>query len=433
MRYSPHEVVLDLRRGTVYWIAQSGSARVSENDCGDTDTMSVGGLLTTLGCLLLVGLALDAVGRRTRLPRITLLVLFGMTLGSSGFDLLPVDPDGWYETLADLALTMIAFLLGGELSKSTLKRHGRAILAVSLSITLVSALVIAGGLFALGVPLDLALLLAGIGLATAPAATHDVIQEAGAEGPVTRTLLGVVAIDDAWGIIVFSILLGLVAVTPGVSPAAGVLDGLIDVFGALLLGTLIGLPAAYATGRIRPGKPTLTEALGVVLLSAGLSLWFDVSYLLTGMTAGVWIVNLARHHDYPFHEIEHISWPLLILFFVLAGAAIDLKAVLAGGTLTLCFISLRFASRLLGGWIGGRLGGLSRKEAALIGVALTPQAGIALGMALVAVKALPEVAGLLVIVTVGSTVFFELIGPILTRFVLVRLGEAGSGERMPET
>mgnify|MGYP001554272801 FL=1 len=89
---------------------------MSENDCGDTDTMSVGGLLTTLGCLLLVGLALDAVGRRTRLARISLLVVFGMKLGSSGFNLLPVDPDGWYESLADLALTMIAFLLGGELS-----------------------------------------------------------------------------------------------------------------------------------------------------------------------------------------------------------------------------------------------------------------------------------------------------------------------------
>lgn len=391
--------------------------------------MDLGLLLVTFGALLFAGLALDALGRMTILPRITLMVLFGLACGPSGLDLLPIDPNHWYDIVAKLALTMVAFLLGGELSKHAVRANGRAILALSLAVTAATMLVIGVGLIALGLPVALAVLLAGIGLATDPAATRDVVKEIGARGRLTKTVLGVVAVDDAWGVIAFSILLGAVASAHG-SLAAGLWGGLIEVFGALLLGLIIGLPASYASGRIAPGEPTLAEALGIVLLCAGTSIYFEVSYLLTAITAGAVIVNTARHHSSAFHEIEHISWPFLILFFVLAGASVDLDAVAEAGWLAAAFIVLRLAGRALGGWIGGRIAGFPHGIALLSGMALTPQAGVALGMALVASEAAPDLAGTILAATVATTVFFELVGPLMTRMAL-RAGEQVEGKNAP--
>ncbi|PJK27475.1 cation:proton antiporter [Minwuia thermotolerans] len=384
--------------------------------------------LVTFGLLLLVGLALDALGRLTRLPRITLLVLFGLVIGPSALDILPVSAEGWLDTISVLALTMIAFLLGGELAWASLRTHGRAILAVSLSVMTVSFAVMAAGLTFAGAPPVLALLLAGIALATDPAATREVVREIRADGPATTTLLGVVAIDDAWGVIVFSVVLGFVG--PG-GIVDGLGDGLVEVFGAIGLGLAIGLPAALLTGRVRPGEPTLAEALGLVLLCAGMSLWLEISFLLTGMTTGAVIVNLARHHNFAFHEIEHISGPVLVLFFVLAGAAVDLSSVIIAGPLGLAFLLLRLGGRVGGGWLGGRLGGMPDSQARMMGLTLLPQAGVALGMALVASVAVPEHAVTVTAVTVATTVVFELLGPIVTRLTLIRLGEAGRARPEP--
>jgi Kef-type K+ transport system membrane component KefB len=393
--------------------------------------MDISHVFLTFGLLVLAGIGLDALGRMTRLPRITLLVLFGILVGPSGLDMLPVATDGWRDATATLTLTMIAFLLGGELSRPRLKAHGRAILSVSLAVTAASFAVMTLGLSALGVPLALAMLLGGIALATDPAATRDVVRTARADGPATRVLLGVVAIDDAWGVIAFSLVLGLVGIgSEGVLVALG--EGLADVGGAIAVGLLIGLPASVLTGRIQPGEPTLAEALGLVLVCAGVSMWLEVSALLAGMTAGVVIVNLARHHERPFHEIEYVSWPFLILFFVLAGASVDLAAVLVAGPLGLAFILLRVAGRFAGGWLGGRLGGLTPAQSRLFGLTLLPQAGVALGMALVGASALPEHADAIITVTVATTVVFELFGPLVTAFVLARLGEAGKAPPDPE-
>ncbi|SIO34037.1 transporter, CPA2 family [Rhodovulum sp. ES.010] len=386
--------------------------------------MALSLLLITFGGLLLASLALDALGRFTRLPRITLLVLFGLAIGPAGLDLLPIDTARWREVTAELALTMVAFALGGTLSRKALREQGRAILAVSVSVTLLSVAIIAGGLLALGLALAPALLLAAIALATDPATVQDVVRESRAKGPMTRTLLGVVAIDDAWGVMVFSVILGLVAAEGG-GLAAGLGAGLAEVALALGLGAALGLPAAYLTGRIRPGEPTVAEALGLVLLASGLSLWLGVSFLLTGMAAGAVIVNLARHHSSTFHEIEHLSWPVLILFFVLAGAAVDPAALWGAGALGAALVVLRLAGRLLGGVAGGLVAGIGARRGLLAGLALTPQAGVALGMALVAAQAMPDLAGTILTLSVATTVAFELAGPILTRTALRLAGETG--------
>jgi len=381
-------------------------------------------ILMTLGGLFLLGLAADILGTHTPLPRVTILLLAGLAIGPSGFDLLPDFTETWFPLLTDIALTMIGFLLGQKLTLPTFRELGRPVLSMSIGEVVMTALLIFLVLTLLGVPPILALLLAGIAPATDPAATVDVAHELDAKGRFTDTLMGIVAVDDVWGLLMFSILLAIAEASTGQSGVGEVFaSGAWDIGGALSLGLVLGLPMAYLTGRIRPGEPTQAEALGLVLLCAGLAVWLDVSYILAAMVMGAVVANLAKHHERPFHTIEGIEWPFLILFFLLAGAALHVGALAQVGLLGAGYIGLRVIGRLLGTRLGGMLSGADTTTRNWIGLTLLPQAGVAIGMALLASQRFPELKDIILPIVLGSTVIFELIGPVVTRRVLTRLGD----------
>ncbi|WP_171103498.1 cation:proton antiporter [Ruegeria sp. HKCCD7255] len=383
--------------------------------------MNVSGLLITLGVLFLAGLVADQLGRATHLPRVTALLFLGLIAGNAGTGVIPRDVAMWFDEISIVALTMVAFLLGGSLTRQNLVRHGRAILAISISILVVTIIIVTGGLTVIGLPPGLALVLAAIATATAPAAMTDVIQQSGVSNGFTETLKGVVAIDDVWGLMVFSIALVLAGHTDGwVSVTT---TALWDFGGAILLGVVLGVPSAYLTGRLKPGEPMQAEAIGIVFLTAGFALWLEVSFLVAGMVVGATIGNLARHHDRAFHEIEHIQWPFMILFFLLAGATLDIESFGLMGWAGVLFLILRTMARLIGGYCGARLGGLPVRHAYWYGPALLPQAGVAVGMALVAGEQFPHWAAAIMAFTLASTVVFEVLGPPLTLFSIRRTAD----------
>lgn len=372
-----------------------------------------------IGILFLVGIAADALGRRTMLPRVTLLLICGLLVGDSGFDLLPQGVRPLYGPLSDIALTMVAFLLGGALKRESLQKHGGPILWVSVSVVLMTVFVVAIGMIAVGVVLPLALLIGAMATATDPAATQDAIRQTGEKGDFTETLLGVVAIDDAWGMLAFSLALAAASILLGAGePTEALLSAGWEIGGGLLLGSAIGIPAAYLTGRLKAGQPMQTEALGLVFLTAGCAIKLEVSFLIAGMSAGAWIVNLAKHHDSAFHEIENLQWPFMVLFFVLAGASMNSTSLMQIGMIGAVFILTRIGARYVGGLVGGKLSGCQVSNCNLFGVALLPQAGVAVGMALVAADAFPEWRDTLVSLSIGTTVFFELVGPPLTAWAV---------------
>lgn len=388
--------------------------------------MDQGPVLITLGVLFLAGLAADAIGRHTLLPRVTLLLGCGIAVGGSGLDLLPQEAEGLYDILSAVALTMVAFLLGNSLTLETLRRHGRAILTISILIVLGTMALVALGLWLVGVPAPVALLLGAVATATDPAATQDALRQARAEGDFPKLLRGIVAIDDAWGVLAFSVAAVFAASLGGPLELAHLVDALWEIGGALVLGAAIGLPAAFLTGRLARGEPQLTEALGLVFLTAGIAVWVGVSYLIAGMVAGTIVANLARHHDRAFHEIEHVQWPFLILFFVLAGASLKLGVLADLGLVGGAYVALRIMARVGGGWLGGALGAVSVAQRPWIGMALLPQAGVAVGMALIAAQEFPEHRDLILSLTIGTTVIFEILGPIAVLWSVRRV-QAHSG------
>ncbi len=394
-----------------------------------TDIPAIAQILITFGGLFLLGLLADLAGRHTPLPRVTLLLLAGFVIGPSVLDWLPAFTDAWFPVLTDVALAMIGFLLGQNMTRIRLHELGRAVLTMSIGEVLMTALLMFTILTLFGVPIEVALLLAGIAPATAPAATVDVVREAHAEGKFTATLLGIVAIDDAWGLLLFSLLLAAAQALTGAAGAVDILTaGAWEIGGAVCLGVILGLPMAYLTGRILPGEPTQAEALGLVLLCAGLAVWVEVSYILAAMALGAVVANLASHHDRPFHEIEGIEWPFMILFFLLAGAALHVEALAQVGLLGAAYIGLRITGRILGTRLGGWLSGAEPVIRNRMGLALLPQAGVAIGMALLAAQRLPEIKDIVLPVVLGATVVFELIGPVLTRWTLTQVGDIPTGK-----
>lgn len=376
-----------------------------------------------LGVILSASIFADTIAGRTEVPRISILMLVGIGiavvqqvwLGHQNGDLL----GGLSEPLIQVALVMVAFLLGSELKMDRLRNTGPLILIISLFVIIGGGLVVGAGLLVLGFPLVVAVSLAAISVATDPAAVTESVRESGNTGLVPRVLLGIVAIDDGWGIVVFGLSMAVLGWVIGGDGQLALLHAIWELGGAILIGVAIGLPAAWLTGRLRPGEPTQVEAIALILLLAGLSSLLGVSALLASMTAGCLVANLSYHHTRSFREIEHIEWPFLVFFFVLSGASVDLYKVDDAILLTFAYLVLRMAGRVLGGYLAVMFS--RAKHEALprnIGLALTPQAGVAIGMALLAAERFPEFSDTILPVVVASTIIFELIGPVLVRRVL---------------
>ncbi len=218
--------------------------------------------LITLGGLFAAGLGLDVLARRSGLPRVTLLLVFGLLLGPSAFDLLPELGETWRPMVTHMALVMVGFLLGGKLTLGTLRESGRRVLWISLSAVVVTAAILLVGLLLIGVPLEIAILLAALATATDPAATADVVHEARADGRFTRILLGVVAVDDAWGLVVFSLALAAVGALSGHGGTTEVLlASARELGGAVLIGPAAGLRGAART-RAGSGRRLGSGGLG---------------------------------------------------------------------------------------------------------------------------------------------------------------------------
>ena len=378
-------------------------------------------VLIAIGGILLLGLAADYIGRRTFLPRVTTILCFGALVGPQALDLVPSLLLDSFDLIAQVVLTMVGFLLGERLSIVELRKTGAATLVISISAAVITCVTVLLGLYAAGTTLVVAVLLGCIASATAPAATMDVVVEAGAQSEFGRRLLAIVALDDAWALLLFSFGLAVVMATSSSHAIdSPIVFALVEISGAILLGVAIGLPASFLTGRITPGQPMLTEALGLVFLSGGLAHWLGVSYLITAITVGVIITNFARHHEQPFRAIEGLEWPLLATFFVLAGASLDFGALYSIGAIGAVYVICRVLGKITGAWLGAFTSGVDPDQRGWVGAAMLPQAGAAMGMALVASAQFPQYRPILLPVVVGSTVLFELIGPVITRRALDR-------------
>ena len=281
------------------------------------------------------------------------------------------------------------------------------------------------GLILFGVDVPLALLLGAIALATAPAATLMVVRQYKANGPVTQMLLPVVAMDDALGLMVFSI---SAAVAQGMLGGAStvssmLLTPLIEIVGSFALGAALGWLLAFGARFFASRGNKLALSIALVLAGVGLCDILNLSSLLVCMMIGAMMVNLSQQREVLMEQCDRFTPPLFLLFFVLSGADLDLSVLPSVGLIGVMYLLLR----CIGKWGGTYLGAVCVKADKHIrhylGLTLLPQAGVAIGMAALVSARFPTLAAQVNTIVLAGVLVFELIGPVITKIALTKAGE----------
>ncbi len=393
--------------------------------------------LLSLGVLILAGYLFGRLCQLLRLPTITGYIVAGLVVSDSVAGIVDHHTVASLTPITEVALSFIAITIGGEFHFAKLRRTGGKILTITLFEALFAAAMVSVVLGFLLLPFSYALLLGAIAAATAPAATVVIVRDLRARGEFVDYLFGVVAFDDAASVLLFSI--GFAVVTPllmgGAAHGAGVLAALGHGLAEIGLSALAGVGAALlihtVAGRRRPDNEVLIITLGVLFAATALVLLLHLSALIANMCAGVMLVNLAPRNRRVFAALEPITAPVFALFFILAGAELDLSVVSQGLVVVLGLVYL--AARFAGKMAGVTLGSLAVKAPAnvrrYLGYCLFPQAGVAIGLAMVvqgsslftdAPNEVREMLRLLTNVVLFSVFVNELIGPLISRFGIVR-------------
>lgn len=395
---------------------------------------------TLLGSVAIVGFYVGRAVHFIRLPSIIGYMAVGIVFGPYFLRLLDEEGMERLSFITDMALGFVAFSIGSELSLHSLRRQGAGIVSIILCESFAAFLLVSVAVYLWTGDLPMALIFGSMAPASAPAGTVAVIHEYGAKGNLTKALYAVVGFDDGLAIIIFafasavanSLLIGeATGVAGSILPALTAPAG--EILLSLLVGGIVGFVFCQLVRNQQRSGDIFILLFGAVFLATGLSLRWHLSLILTNMGVGFVLANLRREP-----VVRRISAPLLevmplvfVLFFFLAGAHLKLSALPALGSLGIVYILGRSAGLIGGARIGGMLGHVDEKVKKYIGLGILSQAGVAIGLALIIRQELLELGsehaatiGVSVLTTVTATcVFFELIGPILTKIALEKAGE----------
>jgi Kef-type K+ transport system membrane component KefB len=402
-----------------------------------------------IGLLLLLSHLGGKLANHFKAPRVTGYLLAGMLFSPSALGL-------FHETLindelsliTDIALSVIAFSIGGSLSLAKVKRLGKqilwitlaeasgAFLAVAVLLSLVFFLLYGFQSAApayLNVYLPMALLIGALSAATAPAATLAIIHEYRAQGPLTSVLLGVVALDDALAIFFFAFAVAgakSLASQEPVTWLSALSLPLLAILMSLLIGGFSGLLLRWLIRFVPRNKAMLGVMIGAVFLVGGLALSLKVSPLLTNMMLGFVVANFVDRHEDLFATVEGIEEPVFGMFFTLAGAHLDLRVIGAAGGIALLITLARFAGKLSGSYLGAVLTRAPLVVRKYLCFAILPQAGVAVGLVLNAkdLFAFNGQSGLMVNAVLGAVIINELLSPFFVRYALLKATETNPAD-----
>ena len=392
-------------------------------------------LLLLLGIAALLGLFGGKLFQRLKVPRVVGYIVVGLVLGDSFLGVLPLERATALAPLTDLALALIGLLVGSELRASVFRRFGRQLIVILLLEGLLAcALVALLVTWYTGEP-ALGIVLGALASATAPAATVDVLWEYRARGPLTTTILGIVALDDGLALVLygFAIAFARVLLEGGaLSLGEGLGRPLLEILGSLGLGVAVGLALLVPLRCLYANKEdALVLLLGAVLLVAGLARGWGLSLILSEMALGVTLVNAAPHSSRPALEVvKGFTPPIYVLFFVLVGARLQVGLLPQMGLLGLLYVLGRTGGKMAGAWLGATLSRAPEAVRRYLGFALFSQAGVAVGLALDVAQRFAQAGpaaqemGALVVNVIGATTFLvQIIGPPFVKFALSRAGE----------
>ena len=379
-----------------------------------------------LGIVLVGALVAEKVINYLKIPAITSYILLGILLGPHAFNITGEGLLASSELLSNIVLGFIAFHIGKNFSTESFKRIGKAVISISIAVTIATLICVTLGIhYVAHQPFHIALLFGAISTATAPATTMMVIRQYKARGLFTDVLLGTVAIDDAWGIMIFSISLAIAQVleigqfsewiimTVTVKAAA-------KIFLSVILGSIMAIVASKISAYLKRRENVLTFILGAILINTGVALHFHMSPLLSNMFFGAVLVNIEKTSFKYFESVNSVDWPLYVMFYVLAGANLDIGILSSLGLIGSVYIISRIIGRIGGAYAGAVITGAGQSIRRYMGLALMAQAGVAIGLAMMAKASLPHTGGAILHTIIATTVVYEIFGPVATRYALLK-------------
>ena len=389
---------------------------------------SVSAVIVSLSLMLIAGFAMTRVTARLRLPNVTAYILSGILIGPYCLDLVPRSMIDGMSFLADIALAFIAFSTGEFFRLSALKKNGTKVLVITvLEACLASALVFFVCRWPLGLDLNFSLVLGALAAATAPASTVMTIRQTGAKGDFVDTLLQVVALDDVVGLVAYSAAISVaVAASTGSFAVLSVVKPLLVNLLIVCLGAAFGFFLKLLLHK-RSADNRLIVSVALLFAFCGICTALDVSPLLGCMAMGTVYINVTGDEQL-FRQLNYFFPPILLLFFVRSGLNFDLGVLVnssdAVGGVPLLWIGVAyFFVRILGKYGGAYAGclltGKDRAVRNYLGLALIPQAGVAIGLAAMGARTLGGAAGTaLETIILASSVLYELIGPACAKLSL---------------
>lgn len=394
-----------------------------------------------LGVILLAGLLMGKLTKLVKLPNVTAYLVAGLLIGPSVANIIPGDVLDNLSILSEIALGFIAFTIGTQFQFSYFKKVGSRPIVIAIFESLFAVIFVFAGLLVYGLikgdpeAVPFALVLSAIAAATAPAATIMVIKQYKAKGEVTKTLMSVVALDDAVALIIFGV---NVAIANSIENNDSnmfltILKPFGEVFISLGIGFVFGIVLTlllkWYTGR----GNRLSVILAIILITCSLSyivtdiihLNLSISTLLACMMIGAVFTNTTPNDttNKILELVDRFTPPILIMFFVISGANLKLNVLITVGVIGVLYVVLRVVGKITGAWFGATITKSPKEVKKYLGPTLIPQAGVAIGLTIVAGNVVPQYSQVITAVVLCGTLIYELIGPVITKISLIKAGE----------
>ncbi len=376
--------------------------------------------------MLLSGLFCGRLAKFLKFPNVTGYLIAGLLLGPSLFNLIPTSMVSGFSVISDIALAFIAFSIGTEFNLNYFKKVGAAPIIIAISEAFGAIILVTVALIVCGFDIKLSIMLGAIAAATAPAQTIMVINQYKAKGSLTSLLLSVVAIDDAVALIGFGFATTIVKVMSS-NLNTNIILSILSPISAILISFIIGaIMSIFMKLIFRWFKKSSNRAciiIAIVLFTYWLSEYFHGSSLLACMSLGAVLVNIYSETDNIVKIVDNFTPAIFMIFFVISGAGFEISALPSIGVIGIMYVVLRVFGKIFGAWFGGKIMKQEDKICKYLGPTLMPQAGVALGLIVVAGKLVPDYAAQIRGIILCSTFIYSIIGPIAAKIALEKSGE----------
>lgn len=397
-------------------------------------------LILLLGLIMFLGAIGGRLFQKLKIPQVVGYIVIGIIIGSSGFQILTPNTIAALDPISGVALSLIGFLIGAELKTSVIKKYGKQFtgillfesivpfLVVSVVVTTITFFVTKNFAWAI----SLGLVLGSISSATAPAATTDVLKENRTRGPLTTTVLGIVAMDDAVALILYAIASSFASSflgTKGIGLGQQLLMLCYDVFGSIVVGSIMG----FILGKIIQNMMTdegriLSFSLGTLFLSTGICTFLNLDNILAAMSMGFFLVNFAPVKTHPtFQLVEKFTPPIYVMFFVLVGAKLNIWNVTPFvAVISIVYVFCRTIGKSFGSHFGAWLTKAPVTVKKYLPFCLLSQAGVAIGLSIAAGQQFSDtIGGTIMLIVTATTFIVQIIGPICVKYGITKAGECG--------